>query len=224
MFWLARMFQKPQERGHTVIVLKFGEGTGKNIIIDILVRAFGDHASLAVKSDDLVGKFNDHLATSVLVFANEAVWGGSKDQEGVLKSLITDEDLPVERKYVPKYRVRNCVHLIMASNNDWVAPVGLDDRRFLILDVSEHRKGDTAYFKRLAEHIDNGGQEAFIDHLLKLDIGDFNPRTLPDMGLDQRTKRDAKVRGFDSLTQWWLHCLQTGEILLAGVSPAVDGT
>jgi hypothetical protein len=112
----------------------------------------------------------------------------------------------------------------MASNNDWVAPVGQDDRRFLILDVSEHRKGDTAYFKELVKCIDNGGQEAFIDHLLKLDIGDFNPRTLPDMGLDQRTKRDAKVRGFDSVTQWWLHCLQTGEILLAGVSPADDGT
>ncbi|RKT47051.1 PriCT-2 domain-containing protein [Thiocapsa rosea] len=223
MFWLARMFQKPQERGHTVIVLKSGEGTGKNIIIDILVRAFGNHATVAVKSEDLVGKFNDHLGTSVLVFANEAVWGGSKDQEGVLKSLITDEELPVERKYVPKYRVPSCVHLIMASNNDWVAPVGFDDRRFLILDASERRKDDMAYFKRLAEYIDNGGQEAFIDYLLKLDIGDFNPRVLPDMGLDQRTKRDAKVRGFESVTQWWLHCLQTGEILLTGVSPAVDG-
>ena len=81
--WLARMFQKPQERGHTVIVLRSGEGTGKNIIIDILVDAFGEHATIAVKPDDLTGRFNDHLGTSVLVFANEAVWGGSKEHEGV---------------------------------------------------------------------------------------------------------------------------------------------
>ena len=150
--WLARMFQKPKERGHTVIVLRSGEGTGKNIIIDILVRAFGEHATVAVKSDDLTGRFNDHLGTSVLVFANEAVWGGAKDQEGVLKSLITDEELPVERKYLPKYRVRNCCHLIMASNNDWVAPVGMDDRRFVILDAKEARKGDVAYFEELVTH------------------------------------------------------------------------
>ncbi|SVD44350.1 uncharacterized protein METZ01_LOCUS397204, partial [marine metagenome] len=39
--WLARMFQIPGERGHTALVLHSGEGTGKNIIVDILVSAFG---------------------------------------------------------------------------------------------------------------------------------------------------------------------------------------
>jgi hypothetical protein len=210
--WLARLIQQPHERGHTVIVLRSGEGTGKNIIVDILVDAFGDHATVAVKPEDLTGRFNDHLATSVLVFANEAIWGGNKEHEGALKSLITDQELPVERKYVPKYRVRNCVHLIMASNNDWVAPVGLDDRRFLILDVSEHRKGDREYFKRLSEHIDTGGKEAFIDFLMKYDISNYDPRALPDLGLNQATKRDAKVRGLDSVSQWWLECLEVGAL------------
>lgn len=223
MGWLARLFQCPNERGHAVIVLKSGEGTGKNIIVDILVRAFGEHATVAVKPDDLTGRFNDHLGTSVLVFANEAVWGGSKDQEGVLKSLITDEELPVERKYLPKYRVRNCCHLIMASNNDWVAPVGLDDRRFLILDLNEDKKGDHDYFNALAAHIGSGGQEAFIDHLLSYDIGSYDPRQLPDLGLDQATKRDAKIRGADTVTKWWLHCLETGEILLTGAFELADG-
>lgn len=222
--WLARLFQHPGERGHTVIVLRSGEGTGKNIIIDILVRAFGEHATVAVKTDDLTGRFNDHLGTSVLVFANEAVWGGSKDHEGVIKSLITDEELPIERKFLPKYRVRNCCHLIMASNNDWVAPVGLDDRRFVILDVNEARKGDSAYFQRLSDHIDNGGAEAFIDHLLKLDISAFNPRQLPDLGMNQATKRDAKIRSADTITQWWIQCLEAGEILLNGAIQSIDGT
>ena len=213
--WLARMFQKPNERGHTVIVLRSGEGTGKNIIIDILVNALGEHVAVAVKPDDLTGRFNDHLGTSVLVFANEAVWGGAKDQEGILKSLITDEELPVERKYLPKYRVRNCCHLIMASNNDWVAPVGMDDRRFVILDVNEARKGDIAYFEELVAQSTAAG-EAFLDYLLNLDISAFNPRVLPDLGIHQATKRDAKIRGADSVTQWWVHCLEMGEISLAG--------
>jgi hypothetical protein len=155
----------------------------------------------------------------VLVFANEAVWGGDKSQEGMLKGLITDEEITVEPKYLPKFRLRNRVHLIMASNNDWVAPVGLDDRRFVILDVSEARKDDTAYFAALAASIEAGGDAAFLHHLLHLDISAFNPRVLPDLGLNQATKRDAKVRGLDSISQWWLSCLEEGTLTLSNSSP-----
>lgn len=210
--WLARMFQRPGERGHTVIVLRSGEGSGKNIIIDVLVRAFGEHAFVAVKPEELTGRFNDHLATSVLVFANEAVWGGDKSQEGALKSLVTDEDLPVERKYLPKYRLRNCAHVVMASNGDWVAPIGLDDRRFVVLDVDERRKGDTLYFSELAQHIQGGGEAAFIHYLLARDITGFNPRVLPDQGIRQHTKFEAKIRTADSVTQWWMSCLIDGAV------------
>ena len=212
--WLARMIQRPGERGHTVLVLRSGQGTGKNIIVDILIDAFGEHATVAVKPDDLTGRFNDHLGTSVLVFANEAIWGGRKEQEGILKSLVTDKELPVERKYLPKYRVPNCCHLIMASNNDWVAPVDLDDRRFVILDVSEARKGDQAYFDALSREISNGGAQAFIHYLMHYDISSFEPRTLPELGIDQATKRDAIVRGLNSVDAWWLECLDAGSISL----------
>ena len=211
--WLARMFQRPQERGHTVLLLRSGEGTGKNIIIDVLVEAFGEHAMVAVKPDDLTGRFNDDLATSVLVFANEAVWGGDKSLEGAMKSLITDEELPIERKFIPKFRVKNCCHLIMASNNDWAAPIGLDDRRFVVLDVSEHRKDDFAYFKALRAEIDAGGKEAFIQELLDRDITSFNPRILPASRAFQASKFEAKVRGADTITQWWIDCLYDGEIM-----------
>ena len=210
--WLTRMYQRPYERGHTVILLRSGEGTGKNIIVDLLVRSLGEHAYVAVKPEELTGRFNDHLATSVLVFANEAIWGGDKSQEGALKSLITDEDLPAERKFVPRFRVRNCTHVVMASNNDWVAPVGLDDRRFLILDVAEHEKGNTAYFHGLVQQIENGGTEGFVHYLLTRDITEFNPRELPNLGLNQQTKFDAKIRTADSITQWWVECLLEGAI------------
>lgn len=209
MGWLARMFQYPDERGHTVLLLRSGEGTGKNIIIDMLVRAFGEHAMVANKPDDLVGKFNDQLATSVFVFANEAVWGGDKSLEGALKTLITDEELVVEKKYIPKYRVKNCCHVIMASNNDWAAPIGLDDRRFVVLDVSEKYQGNHAYFTALKREIDQGGQSAFIHTLLNWDVSQFNPRELPELR-SSASKLDMKLRGADSVTQWWFDVLWTG--------------
>ena len=226
MGWLARLFQYPDERGHTVLLLQSGQGTGKNIIIDELVRAFGDHAVVCVKPDDLTGKFNAHLATSVLVFANEAIWGGDKKQEGSLKSLITDEELFVEKKLIPKYRVRNRTHLIMASNNDWAAPMDLDDRRFVVLEVSEARKGDRAYFQGLAEEIKNGGTEALIHFLLHHDISGFDPRELPKTG-PQEAKLLAKIRSLDSVGQWWFGCLESGQITTDpgyGLPMMVSGT
>jgi len=208
--WLARMFQKPGDRGHTALVLHSGEGTGKNIIVDILVSAFGEHAFVASKSNDLVGRFNDHLGKAVLVFANEAAWGGDKHQEGALKQLITDEKIAVERKHIPTYHTKNCVHLIIASNNEWVAPMGMDDRRFVVLDVSEHRKGDWEYFKKLANQIKNGGDKAFIHYLLDVNLSNFNPRILP--AVKSRTKYINKIKTADSVTQWLLNCLECGSL------------
>jgi hypothetical protein len=46
--WLARMFQFPNLQGETGIVLQSGEGTGKNIIIDMLIRVYGNHGCVAI--------------------------------------------------------------------------------------------------------------------------------------------------------------------------------
>ena len=208
------MMQYPAERGHTVLLLKSGEGTGKNIIADMFVRAFGQHATVATNTDDLVGKFNDHLGTSVFVFANEAVWGGNKALEGALKALITDEELSIEKKYVPKYRVKNCCHVLMASNNDWAAPIGIDDRRFVVLPVSDKYKGNSAYFDALRAHIEAGGESAFMRELLDMDISQFNPRVLPDIKQGQTNKLEMMLEGADSVTQWLFDVLWEGQALL----------
>jgi phage/plasmid-associated DNA primase len=152
-----------------------------------------------------------------LVFANEAVWGGDKQQEGALKQLVTDEKMAVERKYIPTYHTKNCVHLIIASNNDWVAPMGMDDRRFVVLDVSEQKKGDGEYFQRLADQIENGGDRAFIHYLLNFNINGFNPRVLP--AVNSQAKYINKVKTADSVTQWLLDCLERGSL---GTTPEDD--
>jgi hypothetical protein len=203
--WLARMLQKPAEQGKTVIVLRSGEGTGKNIVIDIFDRHFGAHSVMLTKPEDLAG-FNDHLGLSVFVFLNEALWGGNKSVEGTMKSTITDDSLLVERKYLPKFKVRNCTHIMVATNNDWAVPVGIDDRRFLILDASESRKGDFKYFTALADHIRSGGQEAFIHYLLhEVDVSGFDVRAIPE--INSATKLDHKIRTADSITKWWIEVL-----------------
>ena len=208
--WLARMLQYPWLQGETVIVLKSKEGAGKNVILDFLVWVFGENGIMVTRDKDVTGQFNDHLGMTVFLHLNEAMWGGDKESEGAFKSLVTDPTILVEKKHIPKFPVRNCTHIIVSSNNDWIVPVGIGDRRIVILDVSEERIGDFVYFGKLKEFIWGGGGAAFLHYLQNLDIRDFNHRELPDLPSD--VKVDHKVRSADSITKWLIDCVTEGAI------------
>ena len=208
--WLARMMQMPDQAAETALVLKSGQGAGKNIIVDILTSAFGSHAFTATKPQDILGQFNEHIATSVLIFMNEALWGGDKSSEGALKGLITDDFVFCERKYMPKFRINNCSHLIIATNNDWYAPIDMDDRRYVVLDLSESKQGDTSYFTKLKHEIDNGGSAVFIRYLLEYDIRGFRHRVLPTV--QGKSKLDNQLATGGSAIKWWFECLSEGSV------------
>jgi hypothetical protein len=97
---------------------------------------FGQHFLHLSDARHLTGNFNAHLRDSCLVFADEAFYAGDKQHEGQLKRLVTEPTLMIEAKYANAVSVRNCLHLIVASNDDWVVPAGTDERRFFVLDVS----------------------------------------------------------------------------------------
>jgi hypothetical protein len=209
--WLSYMFRNLAEQGHTVIVAKSGEGAGKGVIIDMLARIFGVHQAILSNPDRLTGRFNSRVATSSLVVLNEAIWGGDKKAEGTLKTLITDDTLEMEQKHIEAFSVPNYTHLMVSSNNDWVIPVGLDDRRFFVLDLSEERKGDFPYFDALLHEIHNGGEAAFLYYLMfQVSLDSFHPREMPQQ--TSATRIDNKVRTADTITQWWIECLDEGEI------------
>ncbi len=206
--WLARLVLEPGKPGSVVLVLRSGQGTGKNIILDIVSEYFGSNAIMLAKPEDLAG-FNDHLATSVFVFLNEATWGGNKQLDGSIKTTITDSMLMVERKFVPKFQTRNYTHVVVCTNSDWAIPVGIDDRRIVMIDVDEAKVDDFRYFDSLVAEIENGGKEAFIHHLMnEVDISTFDVRKLPNT--ESKTKLDHKIRSMTPIDSWWLEVLTDG--------------
>ena len=70
------------------------------------------------------------------------------------KRLITEPTLMIERKGIDAQTVDNFTHLILATNNDWSFPAGMDERRVFALQVSDARKGHYAYFGALAAEIE----------------------------------------------------------------------
>jgi hypothetical protein len=73
----------------------------------------------------------------------EAFWAGDKAAAGALKNLITEDEIMFERKGVDA--ISAFTRLIFTSNEDWAAPVGVDERRFLVVEVES---GDNAAILR----------------------------------------------------------------------------
>lgn len=178
--WLAWVLQHPGDRAEVVLVLRGKRGTGKNTILDALCKLFGQHAKTVSNSRHLVGHFNAHLADCALLFANEAIAASDKTAEAVLKTLVTDITIPIERKGIDVEMWANRLSLCMASNEDWCVPAGLDERRFAVFDVSDAHIQDVAYFDAIHEELGRKGcgpgHAAMLHDLLALDLKGWHPR------------------------------------------------
>jgi hypothetical protein len=71
------------------------------------------------------------------VFLDEALWAGDRKGEQILKALITEETFQLERKNYDPIPVRNRLRLMIASNNQWIVPMGTKGRRYFVLDVND---------------------------------------------------------------------------------------
>ena len=207
--WMARAVQHPEQPGEVAIVLRGKKGCGKGTLGNLLGDIFGQHGIHITNPKHLVGNFNAHLRDCVYMFADEAFFAGDKSHDGILKGLITEPVITVEAKHQNAVTVRNCLHVLMASNSDYVVPATEDERRYCVIDVPPARIGDREYFKRLKAQIKDGGAAAMLHDLLELDLTDFNHRDYPETAaLD-----DQKLLNMDSLHRWWRSVLERGYVL-----------
>ena len=72
----------------------------------------------------------------------------------------------IEPKGIDPFMMPNRLKILMASNADWVVPASADERRYFVLDVSNARRGDHAYFEALHAALEGGELAAFLHHLL----------------------------------------------------------
>lgn len=206
MGWLARLIQRPDEQGEVAIVMKGGEGTGKGTLAKAIKHIIGHHALGISNAKHLVGSFNAHLRDTVFLFADEAFFAGDRAHVGVLKSIITEPYLTVEAKYANAVETPNYLHLMMASNEDWVIPASLDARRFLVHEVSDKRRNDHSYFAAIWQQMEAGGYAAMLHDLITYDLSTFNVRAVPTTeGLHNQRKLSL-----GTTESWWLDCLERG--------------
>lgn len=206
--WMANTIQNPGQPGRVAVVLRGREGVGKSVFAATFGRLLGRHFLQVSNPLHLVGNFNSHLADCVVLFADEALYAGNKKHEGILKTIVTEDVIPIERKGMDVEVYANCLHVILASNNEWVIPAG-EGRRFFCLDVGVEHREDHGYFQAIAQEQKTGGQEALLHFLKTYDLSAFDVRKQPVT----RALQVQKIHSFRPTEAWWYEKLATGRLL-----------
>lgn len=207
--WMARCVQQPDTHGETAIVLRGKKGVGKSIVATIFGRLFGRHYMQISNSEHLVGKFNAHLRDVSLLFADEAFYAGDRKHESVLKMLITEKFIPIEHKGLDVEPSRSYIHLIMAANDPHVIRASGDERRYLVLEVSDNKIQDSVYFGNMIKQMDNGGCEALLYYLQSIDLEGYEVRDIPQTD----ALMEQKLLSLNVEEEWWFNKLQEGRLI-----------
>lgn len=168
MTWISMLFQKPDSKPGSTVVITGEKGTGKSTLFDYINQLLGRCGITVSQRKQIVGQFNGHLATTLLMVCEEAFWAADPQAEGVLKDMITNKSVLIEKKGYDPIQSQNYTRLALISNNEWVVPATLkDERRFFVLRCSSARIGDTAFFEAMRDQMEKeGGLEAMLFDLL----------------------------------------------------------
>jgi energy-coupling factor transporter ATP-binding protein EcfA2 len=170
------MFQRPDNKPGSTVVITGEKGTGKSTLFDYINQLLGRHGITVSQRKQIVGQFNGHLATTLLMVCEEAFWAADPQAEGVLKDMITNKSVLIEKKGYDPIQSQNYTRLALISNSDWVVPASLkDERRFFVLRCSNAAAGRPRLLRR-GPQADGGagGLEAML-----YDLMNWKPSTAP---------------------------------------------
>jgi len=207
--WMAQTVQQPGgERPGISIVMRGDQGVGKGAFAKYFGTIFGPHYMHITQAGQLTGRFNSHTKDVLLCFVDEALWAGDKAAEGVLKALVTEDYLMVEPKNKDPFPIKNHMRIIIASNNDWVVPAAIKERRFFVIQVGDQKIQDSKYFKAISRERKNGGQAAMLHDLLDLNISNVDLRKFPKT----EALFDQQMQTANTAIKFWFHRLSNGNL------------
>lgn len=197
--WIAALVQQPGRRAMSAVLLKGAQGTGKTTLGRFIGSFFREMDWVHLTDPArLTARFNSYLANKPFVVADEAVWGTAAAAD-LLKGLITEPTIQAEQKYRPVEEVPNLMHLLVISNHETPLPVERGDRRFCVLEVSDARKQDTAYFTDLARQWNAGAREAMLADLTAWKV-DWDALMHPPA---TDAKAAMKAASLSPVEVWW---------------------
>lgn len=188
-------------KNQSVLYLRAEQGIGKSTFTDFLRKhVIGSKLCVQSGSQPLISQFNAILFCKLLVIFEELENFSTNQWQGVstrLKRDTTSDTCTYEDKFQKAFTAKNISNYIINSNVDAIKDD--DGRRYFILDLSNKRKGDFAYFKTIYDNCMNDTVgEAFFAYLMTIDLTGYHDQDFPTT----KAKEDAIVKRLDTVIRY----------------------
>ena len=154
--WMREALVSPGKSG-VAVVLQGPAGCGMGTFINNFGSLFIG-TSVHTHARQLCGSFFRSLVQDCLLLNIEVCGSMDKLEESVVKSLITEQNILIEKKGEEAEFFPNNLNLILSTNDKFVVPSTMDDRRFFIFDVADTHVGSSGtYFAAIEKQMDLQG-------------------------------------------------------------------
>jgi hypothetical protein len=210
----AMQIQKPWIKQGVVMGLMSPEGSGKGLVLQPIFKILGKrYVAIPTTAKQVLGGFNALLDGKLIVFMDELSWGGDKEHEGVLKKIITETTIAVERKGIDTIQVDSVANVISCSNEPWMMPASRKARRLFILELLAELAGSqTPVTAKIIDDILNTDILSIAKFFYNRDISGFNPRTI----VQTEALRSQKLESMTPLDQTFYSIVNRGVINYQG--------
>lgn len=181
MDWCAYVVQKPGGKINWAMVVKGGQGTGKDLCLRPISTILGMHNVSSVTIKDIERDFSEWLEARMIVVEELPRFHKADVYEGLKSKIsVAQPRMRVNRKKLEPYTIANIQAWILFTNHADALALEADDRRFAVLD-SAAQKQEPEYYKGLADLF---GSEGFLNRfhawLMQRDLSAFDAWSPPE--------------------------------------------
>jgi hypothetical protein len=177
--FFADILQNPTRKPGVCPYLRGRQGTGKTAPVSILRRIVGPKNVLTTSEKDRIfGRFNSAIANKILAIGEEMFFHRDHAATDKLKHFLTGSTAAIEYKFGDAIEIDSYHRLILMLNHEQVVQAANEERRFVIYEVNDKKRGDFKYFDKLyaiSDGRDTATAQAFMHFLLHRDLSDFRP-------------------------------------------------
>lgn len=230
--WLAYPIQNPGAKMSSCVFLHGGQGTGKNMLGEIVGAMYGENYT-EVDDDILTADFNSWCQFRQFVMGSEIGTRVAKNANR-MKNFITRPKININTKYVAQFEIDDCINYFFNANGGAAMFLENDDRRNFVVHVQGKPKADS-WYTRLREFKQGKGPAHLMYYLLERDLTGFNPKAHPpvtaakDRAIDTsrndaaswaenlRVNGNTQLKRLASPAQIWPHFTATNHDSLGSV-------
>lgn len=175
--WCATLIARPDVKMlYGMLLISEIQGVGKSTLGEkILAPLIGmRNVSFPSEREIVEGGFNEWASHKRLAIVQEIYAGHSSKAYDMLKSIITDRTIQINKKYQSTYTIENWLHFFACSNSTRALKLSFDDRRWFVPKITTVKR-DPLYWDAFNNWLVRKGGLGIIKHWAKQYVEEVGP-------------------------------------------------